>query len=187
MLDPEITEAVENLVAVLDKRYSGKLSDTVAPAGAVVTRLASKLFFVERKDGRPDDGSPVQVGDRIHLDITPFGTDGKEIGPGDPRIATLTRPGPTPAHHPKVPSLQMRWTVDGKMNFDSIDEEDHFAIQSYNAPGFGRDNDNGFTPVFQLERQAGPGTRTAVFWALIEAENNGGFYVESPKISLQID
>lgn len=154
----------------------------------VVYSLQCEVFFIERADGRPDDGSPAMVGDRVHFNITPYDKDGKEIGPGDPRIASfLKKEGDVGA-----PALDLRWgyyEADGKfvMCWNSTDREDPWALQSYNAPGKGKDTDNGFTPVLQVETPIGSGVFKAVLWPVVAAADNGGLALTGPEASWSND
>jgi len=190
------TEAVHSAIALYEKEFKNMSSDVPPvpepvpppPTGdsdsPVVYSLKTRVLFIERADGRPDDGSAAQVGDRIHFDITPFDKNGVEIGPGDPRIAQfLKKVGDIGA-----PALDLRWGYrdrDGKfvMCWNSTDREDPWALQSYNAPGKGRDNDNGFTPVLQVESPLGPGVFHPVLWPVVNAADNGGLALSGPEIS----
>ena len=66
-----------------------------------------------------------------------------------------------------APAFDPRWTYDGKMNWNSTDEEDRFELQSYD------DHDNGLTPTYHFLR-AEPGRHKFEFWQTLAAEDNGG-------------
>lgn len=138
-------------------------------AGQVYFKLVSKVFFNERDNVVVD--LPQMRNDRVHIDISPFDNNDREIRTGDPR-------------HVKVPNdvpVRYRWWRDGKLNTHAeysgmpAQEDDHFHLESV------RDADNGFTPVLRLVNTE-PGGHKVEFEAFIPAEFNGGVEVVSNRI-----
>lgn len=143
--------------------------------GQVYYRLEARPYFQERNNQVVSE-TVLMVNDRLHIDISPFDSNDKEIRTGDPR-------------HVKVPNdvpVRYRWWRDGKLNTQGeysgmrADEHDHFNLESV------RDRDNGFTPVLRLV-EAEPGQHQLEFEAFIPAEYNGGVEITSNKFTYQVD
>lgn len=108
-------------------------------------------------------GGTQLVKQKVHVDTSPF-VDGKKAPGGDPFVRSLKKADGSPA-------IDWRWTVDGKMAWNSQDVEDPFEFGSYN------DADNGCTPALNLQNQFGSGRFLVKLWPLIAAEDNGGLAV----------
>jgi hypothetical protein len=105
------------------------------------------------------NGSGTQsVGQKVHLNATPL-VNGKPAPGKDPFVRSLKKADGSPA-------IDWRWTVDGKMAWNSQEVEDPFEWGSYD------DEDNGCTPAPKLVKQFGPGRHEVKAWPLIAAEDN---------------
>lgn len=154
-----------------------------APEGQVYFKLVTKLLFVEEdrhggsrgetasttrynqilSENGPD---ALMVGERAHINITPFDAAGKEIGPDDPR-----HPGVEGTKEQNQYTMDYEWTVDGKVATSSQEMPDPFALES-------SWDDYGMTPVL-LNETEGPGRQKVTFKAWIKPEYNGGVRTES--------
>lgn len=122
-----------------------------------------------------------QVGDRIHLDVTPTPDS------GDPADPNLLRPGQ--GKSPKVIWRWGRYDKNGNKVFNSKggdgqlyahqDEPDHFDLQSYERKNDSDTSGPGLTPVLLQEQAFGPGTVKCFAFACIEKAQNEGLDVES--------
>jgi hypothetical protein len=164
----------------------------IPTTGPIVTALIGEhkygiLYFCEKASVEPGTlyseedfvkiivaNSGMLLKDRMHLDVTPIGADGKKISTGDSRIQALRK-------HDGSPAIDWRWKVNGKMNWNSAEEEDHFNWESYD------DADVGCTPVMRLEKLFGYGLGKVEVWPLIEAQYNNGLAVEGPHAFFYID
>ncbi len=82
------------------------------PVERECTELRAKFYFIERK-GKvlPKDQferiirreDPLQRGDRVHLDVSPYDVTGREIEPGSPALEQFVNRDTDP------PSLRLRW------------------------------------------------------------------------------
>lgn len=109
------------------------------PVERVIDSLKARFSFIERK-GKviPKDEfdriiarqDPLQRGDRVHLDISPYDQFGKEVTPGSPELEQLVDRSVDP------PELRLRWLQPQ----DGVGE----ITNEY--------NDYGMTPVYKVPK-----------------------------------
>lgn len=82
------------------------------PTARIITSLRAKFYFVERKgkvlpknefDAIISRQDPLQRGDRVHLDVSPYDQFGREIITDSPELEQLVNRETEP------PSLRLRW------------------------------------------------------------------------------
>lgn len=120
------------------------------------------------KAGIVDGTSTQSVGVKVHLDTTP-GFKGVWYPGQDGTVRSLKKADGSPA-------IDWRWTVNGKMAWNSAEIADPFELGSYD------DADNGCTPTFVQRTQVGPGRNEVRAWPLIHAEDNGGVEVQGEPV-----
>ena len=125
------------------------------------------------KGGIIDGSSTQSVGVKVHLDITPK-VDGVAAGGEDEFVRSLKKADGSPA-------IDLRWTVDGKMAWNSQDIADPFELGSYD------DADNGCTPTFVQRTAVGGGRHEVKVWPLIAAADNGGLEVVGEPVTWYCD
>ena len=147
---------------------------------AQITAIKGKIHNVTQKNqparnkaGIIDGTSTQSVGVKVHLDFTPSVDGVPADGPND-FVRSLKKGDGSPA-------FDLRWTVDGKMAWNSQEMEDPFELGSYD------DADNGCTPTFVQRTPVGGGRHEVKVWMLIAAEDNDGLAVESKPVSWHCD
>lgn len=147
---------------------------------AFYTELKAKAFFCENKaEGRlykkpefdeilnPNGSLAQMLGDRMHLDITPF-RDKNEVRQHEKH----------PLDDNGDPALRYRWWINGEQQHDT--DNDHFNLGSVR-------DDAGCTPTLKLLEQFGPGRHEVTFQAYIPGEWNNGLDVESNIVTWYCD
>lgn len=189
-------KSVEEVVKTIDKEQN-PTPPPQNPPPPVPSRdqryfsLVAKCFYLEgdREDGSrgpiydkghfdrvlsPNASDAQMVGERMHLDCTPFDENNQEIGPDDPR-----HPGKKGTKKDNQDAMEFIWTYAGKVNTDSQDEPDRFALES-------SWDDYGMTPVLLLE-EGSPGRWPVTFQFRIKPEFNGGVEVKSNIVTWYAD
>jgi len=146
-----------------------------------VFTLVAKCFYLEG-DRQGGSGGPIydkghfervlspnaadaqMVGERMHFDCTAFDQNNQEI-PAE------KLPGNVGTKKDNQKQMDFKWTYAGKVNTNSAEEPDRFALES-------SWDDYGMTPVLLLETPA-PGRWPCTFQYRLKAEFNGGVEVLS--------
>ncbi len=111
----------------------------------LITSLRAKFYHISRKnrdiskaefDAIVSRNSPLQAGDRVHLDCTPYDQFGIEVGPGSPELEQLVNR--QVVNGQEVATLRLRWL----QPMDGIGE----ITNEY--------DDYGMTPVYKVPKSA---------------------------------
>lgn len=125
------------------------------PRGRILTRPEFEQILSSNGPGA------LMVGQRMHINITPYDRAGREIRPDDPR-----HPGIPGTREENQYTMDYEWRVNGKVATNSKEISDPFELES-------SWDDFGMTPTL-LNSEAGVGRQKVEFVAWIKPEYNGG-------------
>lgn len=139
------------------------MAQTIDKIKTAITNVSEKNHEPKNKAAIMNGSGTQSLNQKVHVNATP-GLGGKWYPGKDETVRSLKKADGSPA-------IDWRWTVDGKMAWNSTEMEDPFELGSYD------DADNGCTPAFNLRTQVGEGRHEVKAWPLIAAEDNGGVEV----------
>lgn len=194
MLYLEHKKKIEEVIRIVDKEQNPAKPPETPPVlvpsqNQVVFSLVAKCYYLEG-DRKGGSGGPIyskqhfdqvlspnasvaqMAGERMHFDAVAFDQFNNEI-PAE------KLPGNVGTKQDNQKQMDFKWTYAGKVNTNSAEEPDRFALES-------SWDDYGMTPVLLLETVS-PGRWPCTFQYRLKAEHNGGVEVLSNIVTWYAD